>query len=124
MASYRDQLVAAAIPAGRVTLQGLMHVPDDAQGLVLFAHGMGSSQLSTRNQQVANVLREAGLATLLFDLLAPSEQPDHLYNAQVRFDAELLAQRMRAATHWVRQQRETERLALGYFGAGTGAAVA
>lgn len=91
-----------------------------ARGVVAFAHGSGSSRLSPRNRQVATVLNEAGFATLLFDLLTPREEVDR---ANV-FDIPLLAQRLVAATHWLRRQPETARLALGYFGASTGSAAA
>jgi len=91
-----------------------------ARGIVAFAHGSGSSRLSPRNRQVASALNEAGFATLLFDLLTPREEVDR---ANV-FDIPLLARRLVAATHWLRCEPETARLALGYFGASTGSAAA
>jgi putative phosphoribosyl transferase len=106
--------------ASGVVLSGDLTVPWDARGVVVFAHGSGSSRLSPRNQRVAHALNEAGFATLLFDLLTPREEADR---ANV-FDIPLLARRLVAATHWLRRQPETARLALGYFGASTGSAAA
>jgi putative phosphoribosyl transferase len=105
-----------------VVLNGDLPVPSgaEARGVVAFAHGSGSSRLSPRNRQVAHALNEAGFATLLFDLLTGREEADR---ANV-FDVALLAQRLVAATHWLRRQPETARLALGYFGASTGSAAA
>jgi putative phosphoribosyl transferase len=103
-----------------VGLDGLLSVPAAAKGVVAFAHGSGSSRLSPRNNQVAAALRDAGLATLLFDLLLPAEAA----NRSNVFDIDLLAGRLLAATAWLRAQDETRRLGLGYFGASTGAAAA
>ncbi len=99
---------------------GDLVVPADAVGIVVFAHGSGSSRHSPRNRQVAAALNDAGLATLLIDLLTIEEER---HRANV-FDIVLLAQRLAAATHWVREQPDLERLALGYFGASTGAGAA
>ena len=101
-------------------LQGDLRLPDPAMGLVIFAHGSGSSRLSPRNREVARALNGSGLATLLFDLLSEAEAADR---AKV-FDIELLASRLVAATRWVRRQHELAELPLGYFGASTGAAAA
>jgi hypothetical protein len=101
-----------------VGLAGLLGVPPDAKGVVAFAHGSGSSRLSARNNQVADALRAAGLATLVFDLLLPQEAA----NRSKVFDIDLLASRLLAATSWLREQEETRRLGLGYFGSSTGAA--
>jgi dienelactone hydrolase len=101
-------------------LPGDLSLPEATQGLVVFAHGSGSSRLSPRNVEVARVLQEAGLATLLFDLLTDAEA---LSRASV-FDIPLLAHRLGLATRWLRDQPETEALPLGYFGASTGAAAA
>jgi dienelactone hydrolase len=98
----------------------LLGVPPDARGLVIFAHGSGSSRFSRRNNYVAEVLRERGIGTLLFDLLTEAE--DRTY--ENRFDIPLLTRRLVAATRWVRQQAELKDLAIGYFGASTGAAAA
>jgi len=99
---------------------GTLGLPEAAQGIVLFAHGSGSSRLSPRNTFVAQVLREGGVGTLLFDLLTEAE--DQLY--PTRFDIDLLTRRLLAATEWVKQQPQTRDLTLGYFGASTGAAAA
>jgi pimeloyl-ACP methyl ester carboxylesterase len=101
-------------------LEGLLGVPPGAAGIVVFAHGSGSSRLSPRNNQVAEALRRAGLATLLFDLLAPEEAADR----NNVFDIDLLAERLLAATGWLHEQGETQDLSIGYFGASTGAAAA
>jgi len=108
------------IPAPPVRLTGDLIIPDRPGGLVIFAHGSGSSRLSTRNRQVAASLNERRLATLLFDLLSPDEEADR---ANV-FDIELLSRRLLAATRWVLEDPECSRLPLGYFGASTGAAAA
>ncbi len=112
------------IPAGEVVLEGDFGVPEAARGVVLFAHGSGSSRHSPRNRYVAQVLRQAGLATLLFDLLTLEEESVDVRTAQLRFDIELLAQRLLLATDWVVKQPEVQGLTIGYFGASTGAAAA
>jgi putative phosphoribosyl transferase len=109
-----------AFEAGPVRLAGDLAIPEHAGGMVLFVHGSGSSRLSARNRRVAGVLNDAGLATLLFDLLTDAEADDR---ANV-FDVELLAGRLEAATTWVRSQPGLDQLPLGYFGASTGAAAA
>jgi putative phosphoribosyl transferase len=106
-----------------VSLRGDLVVPDAATGLVAFAHGSGSSRLSPRNRYVAGVLQDGGLATLLFDLLTPQEEEIDLRTRHLRFDIPLLAERLVAATDWLRDQDVGE-LPLGYFGASTGAAAA
>ena len=108
------------IPVGAVRLQGRLTVPDGGVGVVVFAHGSGSSRHSPRNRYVAGVLQRAGLATLLFDLLTPQEE---LHRANV-FDIDLLADRLSEVTDWVQRQPECAGLAVGYFGASTGAAAA
>lgn len=113
-----EQLVH--IPADEVHIEGLLALPANAQGLVLFAHGSGSSRHSPRNNYVARVLRDNGIGTLLMDLLTVSEDLDY----QTRFDIPLLTQRLAAATRWVRAQDSTRHLPIGYFGASTGAAAA
>jgi putative phosphoribosyl transferase len=105
---------------GTVTLPGDLAVPPATAGLVLFAHGSGSSRTSPRNRLVAAALHEVSLATLLFDLLTPVES----VNRRLVFDIPLLAGRLLAATRWVRGQTEVERLPVGYFGASTGAGAA
>ncbi len=114
----REQLVL--IPADGVTLEGALVVPAGAQGVVTFAHGSGSSRQSPRNTFVAQVLRSAGLGTLLFDLLTKEED----MTSETRFDIDLLTRRLEAATHWLRKQAQTKTLGIGYFGASTGAAAA
>ena len=109
---------AVTIVLPGVTLPGDLALPARAGGLVLFAHGSGSSRLSPRNRFVAGVLNDARLATLLFDLLTPDEDVDRA----ARFDIPLLAERLIEAAHWCRQQTELAALPLGLFGASTGAA--
>jgi putative phosphoribosyl transferase len=113
-----------AVGAGPVTLEGILHIPEHAEGIVLFAHGSGSSRFSPRNRYVAGVLGENRLATLLFDLLTPEEGAiDEITRAQ-RFDIRLLANRLVGATRWVEHSSDTHGLPIGYFGASTGAAAA
>lgn len=108
------------IPTDTVQLQGILHLPPKPKGLVVFAHGSGSGRFSPRNNFVARVLQEANLATLLVDLLEESESMDR----RKVFDINLLAERLLANAHWVREQEETGMLRLGYFGASTGAGAA
>ena len=103
-----------------LVLKGNLAVPKNAIGMVIFSHGSGSSRLSPRNNYVAEVLQEKGLATLLFDLLTKDE--DHIY--ENRFNIDLLTMRLIDVTKWVQRQKETKGLAIGYFGASTGAASA
>ncbi|MBI2909583.1 MAG: dienelactone hydrolase family protein [Chloroflexi bacterium] len=112
------------VQAGEVALEGNLVIPEGARGIVVFAHGSGSGRLSPRNRYVAGVLRDAGLATLLFDLLTRAEEAIDMQTAHLRFDIKLLAWRLAGATDWLRTNRETRDLAIGYFGASTGAAAA
>jgi len=112
------------IAAGAVTIEGDLSLPDAARGIVLFAHGSGSSRHSPRNRHVAWVLNQAKLATLLIDLLTPDEEAIDLRTAHLRFDIGLLAERLVRATDWVTQHPDTRNLRAGYFGASTGAAAA
>lgn len=112
------------VPAGDVSLTGDLTVPPGARSLVLFAHGSGSSRHSPRNREVATVLEAAGVATLLVDLLTADEAKVDDRMRQLRFDVELLARRLVAATDWVGAEPATAGLTLGYFGASTGAACA
>ena len=121
-AKIKDCLVR--IPVGQVTLEGNLSLPERAGGVVLFAHGSGSSRHSSRNRHVARVLNDANLATLLFDLLTPEEEAVDSYTAQLRFDIGLLAERLIGATDWLMQHPDTQHLRVGYFGASTGAAAA
>lgn len=107
-----------------VTLDGDLTVPEHATGVVLFAHGSGSSRHSPRNRQVAQGLCERGLATMLTDLLTEAEERAEATTAHLRFDIELLATRLQATTEWITRNPSTAGLRLGYFGASTGAAAA
>lgn len=108
------------IPVNQVFIEGLLELPAKPSGLVLFAHGSGSSRHSPRNNFVAHVLRDDGVGTLLMDLLTPAEDLDY----QTRFDIELLTKRLLLVTQWATQQPQTASLPMGYFGASTGAAAA
>ena len=112
------------IPIGDVTLTGDLIVPAAARGLVLFAHGSGSSRHSPRNQFVARVIRNAGVGTLLFDLLTPKEEEEERWSRHLRFNIELLAERLQGATAWIKSNENTRDLRIGYFGSSTGAAAA
>ena len=116
--SSQETLIHVA--ADGATLEGALVLPPSAPGIVLFAHGSGSSRLSPRNNFVARSLQQAGLATLLIDLLTPAEDRDYA----TRFDIPLLTQRLLATTRWLQQQAATAALPIGYFGASTGAAAA
>lgn len=112
------------IPADGAKLKADLHVPKEARGIVLFAHGSGSSRHSPRNRFVAQTLEQAGLATLLLGLLTEPEESLDQRTGHLRFDIELLAGRLVQATRWVREQAELKALQIGYFGASTGAAAA
>jgi dienelactone hydrolase len=112
------------LTSGAVTLRGLLGVPRDARGAVLFAHGSGSGRLSSRNNFVARSLQDAKLATLLIDLLTEDEERIDARTGHLRFDIPFLAKRLEAATEWLAQSAETRSLKIGYFGASTGAAAA
>lgn len=107
-----------------VALHGSIHVPLGARGIVVFAHGSGSSRLSPRNREVATILQRAGLATLLFDLLTAQEHAHDQSTAEYRFNIPLLARRLSGALDWLRTQPALKGLAVGLFGASTGAAAA
>jgi len=110
--------------AGTVTLEGNLTLPDDAQGLVLFAHGSGSSRHSPRNRRVAQTLQQAGLGTLLIDLSTPYEKQADNRTGNYRFDLGLLAERLLAAMNWLGHNPATNDLTIGLFGASTGAGAA
>jgi putative phosphoribosyl transferase len=110
------------VPAGRASLPGTLAVPDGARGIVVFVHGSGSSRLSPRNRQVASALNDAGLATLLFDLLTRQESEIDDRTAALRFDIRLLADRCDDAIDWLGQEQATRLMKIGLFGASTGAA--
>lgn len=113
-----------SFPVGSARLGGSLGVPEGARGIVLFAHGSGSSRHSPRNRHVAATLRATGLATLLIDLLTREEEAVDLRTRHLRFDIELLAGRLVGATDWLLRFPETARLKIGYFGASTGAGAA
>jgi len=113
-----------SISTSDADLAGFLAVPEGALGLVLFAHGSGSSRFSKRNQYVGQQLQDAGLATLLFDLLTPGEHEVDARTREFRFDIPLIARRLTGALDWTRQQDETKALSPGLFGASTGAAAA
>ena len=115
---------AIDIPSGKIRLEGELKLPKGASGVVLFAHGSGSSRHSPRNQYVARVIREAGVGTLLFDLLTKQEEAIDASTGEFRFDIEFLAKRLVDATNWITTQADLQHLRIGYFGASTGAAAA
>ncbi len=112
------------VPTGSANLDGELIIPDNASGLVIFAHGSGSSRLSPRNQSVARLLRKAGLGTLLFDLLTPDELAEKSRGAHLHFNIGLLTQRLVCAAHWVADEDEARHLRIGFFGASTGGGAA
>lgn len=112
------------VKAGRVILEGDIVIPKDAVGMVLFAHGSGSSRLSPRNRFVADELNKRGIGTLLFDLLSSEEEEADLQTAHLRFDIPLLAKRLADATDWVLKIPDLTDLKIGYFGASTGGGAA
>ena len=115
---------SAQIPAGGVVLEADIAIPQPARGMVLFAHGSGSSRFSPRNRYVAQQLQQAELATVLADLLTPAEEETDARTGEIRFDIGLLATRLGQLTDWLAQQERTAELSRGYFGASTGAAAA
>lgn len=119
-----DNPRSVTVTAGRIRLQGDLRIPAGARGIVLFAHGSGSSRFSPRNRFVADVLHRAGLATFLLDLLTAKEESIDRVTAALRFNIGLLAERLVEATDWVARQPETGFFRVGYFGSSTGAAAA
>ena len=115
---------AVTITAEGAMLAGDLSIPTDARGIVVFAHGSGSSRNSPRNRFVADTLRAAGLATLLMDLLTEAEEAEDVRTLALRFDIGLLARRLASATDWLAQQPDVSALPVGYFGASTGAGAA
>jgi putative phosphoribosyl transferase len=112
------------IDVGDVTLEGSLALPTDAEGIVLFAHGSGSSRHSPRNRYVAERLQSQRIGTLLLDLLTPKEEAVDQYAGRLRFDIPFLARRLVGATRWIRRNPGTRDLKVGYFGASTGAGAA
>ena len=113
-----------SFPAGGVRLRGTVAMPQASGAAVIFAHGSGSSRLSPRNREVARAIQDAGIGTLLFDLLTPEEEAEDRYTGHLRFDIELLAGRLAEATDWLANRARARGLTVGYFGASTGAAAA
>ena len=116
--------IQAQIPAGDVVLDGDLLIPSGASGIAVFAHGSGSSRHSPRNKSVAHVIREAGVGSLLFDLLTREEESVDVFTRHLRFDIEFLTARLIQVTRWLAGQEETRNLRVGYFGSSTGAAAA
>jgi dienelactone hydrolase len=112
------------IPINSITLEGNLTIPEGAKGIVVFAHGSGSSRFSSRNRYVAQELQKEGLGTLLFDLLTAEEERIDMVTAHLRFDIDLLANRLVEVTNWLLSNHDTKKLNIGYFGASTGAAAA
>ncbi len=120
----RMQSAEVAITVRDATLNGTLTLPDLAKGIVAFAHGSGSSRFSRRNQRVAQFLNQALLGTLLFDLLTQDENSVDAFTSEFRFDIRLLARRLTDAIDWLDIQAQTQAVAIGLFGASTGAAAA
>lgn len=112
------------IPVGSTFLEGFLHIPPEAKGIVLFAHGSGSSRHSSRNQLVSQFLNDSEIATLLFDLLTPEEERIDQVTRELRFNIPFLAERLLTATEWIQKNPDAHHLTTGYFGASTGAAAA
>ncbi|NND80468.1 MAG: alpha/beta hydrolase [Maribacter sp.] len=116
----KEEYIPIEIKLDGLSLKGNLSIPENAIGMVIFSHGSGSSRLSPRNNYVAKVLNEKGLATLLFDLL--TEDEDRIY--ENRFNIDLITMRLIDVTQWVQNQKESKEFVIGYFGASTGAASA
>lgn len=112
------------IPVGNIELEGSLFIPRGTEGAVVFAHGSGSSRFSPRNQYVAKEFNKANIGTMLFDLLTPEEEEKDALTAEFRFNIPILADRLVGTTQWLKNDPQTKDLALGYFGASTGAAAA
>ena len=122
MPTTREQIIR--IPFEDMMLDGNLELCKNATGIVVFAHGSGSSRFSPRNRQVAQALNQAGFATLLFDLLTPQEEKIDSQTAQYRFDIPMLAKRLVGVSNWINHQPALKSLKIGYFGASTGAGAA
>ncbi|GAA0840175.1 dienelactone hydrolase family protein [Marinobacter szutsaonensis] len=120
----KDYTGEVKVRAEGVELEGTLNVPGEAQGIVVFAHGSGSSRFSPRNRAVAQFLNEGGLATLLFDLLTAEENEIDVQTRRLRFDIELLSRRLIGTVDWLGEQERLQPLRIGLFGASTGAAAA
>jgi putative phosphoribosyl transferase len=124
MKQSKEEKNLVRIVSGKVTINGNLTVPEGAKGIVLFAHGSGSSRFSPRNRYVAELMNKKGIATLLIDLLTAEEEAEDEYTGQFRFDVGMLAERLVVSTKWIKMNPATEKLTVGYFGASTGAAAA
>lgn len=120
----KGKVISVEVPAGEAWLNGELRVPHDARGIVLFAHGSGSSRHSPRNQYVARTLERRLLATLLIDLLTPEEEVVDASTAEYRFDIPMLAARLGTIVEWLQRREETAALPIGLFGASTGGGAA
>jgi len=120
----KSAINSVSITSGSKVLEGNLSVPDKASGIVLFVHGSGSSRFSPRNKYVAQTLQDGNIATLLFDLLTKEEEHEDMWTGHLRFDIKLLANRLRDATKWIKENPSSRNLNIGYFGASTGAAAA
>jgi len=119
----KSAINSVSITSGSKVLEGNLSVPDKASG-VLFVHGSGSSRFSPRNKYVAQTLQDGNIATLLFDLLTKEEEHEDMWTGHLRFDIKLLANRLKDATKWIKENPSSRNLNIGYFGASTGAAAA
>jgi dienelactone hydrolase len=126
MPAYDDDHLerTVSIPTGGIALEGTLGVPASPTGIVLFAHGSGSSRFSPRNRFVARVFRDVGLGTLLLDLLSPNEEAVDEVTRHHRFDIPMLADRLVVTIDWLKDQRDTANLPIGMFGASTGGGAA
>jgi putative phosphoribosyl transferase len=124
MGGLKTEECPVQIKTPSAVLEGSLFLPRDVKGVVIFAHGSGSSRLSPRNRYVAQVLQGKGIGTLLFDLLTPEEEEIDEQTARLRFDIKLLSKRLIEATDWIQKYLKAENMKLGYFGASTGAAAA
>ena len=113
-----------SIPAGQSSINGDLHLLEDSKGIIIFAHGSGSSRFSERNLFVADLLQKSNFSTFLFDLLTPEEEAVDTQTREFRFDTQLLSRRLILVTEWLKKYHETRHLKIGYFGASTGAAAA
>src|SRR3989338_8407866 len=120
----KDVRSTVTIPVNGVSVEGVLRIPHNPRGIVLFAHGSGSGRHSPRNRLVAEVMNEAGLATLLMDLLTVEEESKDEYSGYLRFNIEFLAGRLIDVTDWLKTHSSTAGLNIGYFGASTGAGAA
>jgi putative phosphoribosyl transferase len=124
MKSVSNDRTLVQIPSGTAIINGNLEVPEGANGIVLFAHGSGSSRFSPRNTYVSRLINKEGIATLLIDLLTEEEDAVDEYTGQFRFNVNMLAERLADSTQWLRRRRNEKKLSVGYFGASTGAAAA